>query len=217
MKVLSISDVIIPYIYSSQVREKFGHVDLVLACGDLPYYYQEYVISSLDIPFFFVRGNHDPEIEYGDGVNRKYPHGGIDLHRRVVNHEGVLIAGIEGSERYKNRGLYQYTQSEMWMHVWSLVPLFFYQRMRYGRFLDVFISHAPPWGIHDKSDRAHRGIRAFRWMLAVFQPRYHFHGHIHVYKPDTITETVFGETRVINTYGYRETYMPFDGMLANGK
>ena len=112
MKVLSISDVIVPFIYSPAIRGKYGHVDFVLACGDLPYYYQEYVISSLDLPLFFVRGNHDPVVEYGDGVNRKYPHGAIDMHRRVVNHQGVLIAGIEGSERYKNRGLFQYTQSE---------------------------------------------------------------------------------------------------------
>jgi len=42
-------------------------------------------------------------------------------------------------------------------------------------------------------------------MLRVFKPRYHFHGHIHVYRSDTITETEFMDTLVINTYGSRET------------
>jgi len=205
VKVLSVSDVIIPYIYSKSIRGKFGHVDFVLACGDLPYYYQEYIISSLDVPLFFVRGNHDPEVEYSESGNRTYPFGGVDLHRRVLNYKGVLLAGIEGSERYKQRGAFQYTQAEMWQHVWALGPALLYNRLRYGRYLDVFISHAPPWGIHDRTDRAHRGIKAFRWLLKVFKPRYHFHGHIHVYRKDTITETFFEQTRVINTYGCRET------------
>ncbi len=211
MNVLSISDVIVPIIYSSYIQEKYSHIDLIIACGDLPYYYQEYVISLLNRPFFFVRGNHDPAVEYGEGCNRTYPHGGVDLHRRVVCCQGLLLAGIEGSERYKRNGQFQYTQSEMWGNVFSLVPGLFYNRMRYGRFLDVFVTHASPWGIHDKPDRAHRGIKAFRWLLNVFQPRYHFHGHIHVYRPDTITETMFNKTRVLNTYGARETFLSLDG------
>jgi uncharacterized protein len=205
VKVLSISDVIIPYIYSSQVRSKYGHVDLVIACGDLPYYYQEFVISMLDKPLFFVRGNHDPVLEYSEGGNRSYPHGGIDLHRRHVRYKGLLMVGIEGSERYKRRGSFQYTQSEMWRHVFSLVPGFFYNYLIYGRFVDVLVTHASPWEIHDKSDRAHRGIKAFRWLLRVFKPRYHYHGHIHVYRSDTVTETEYLYTRVINTYGAKET------------
>lgn len=205
VNVLSISDVIVPSIYAPGLRERYPHVDFVLACGDLPYYYQEFIISSLDVPLFFVRGNHDPEIEYGEGGNRTHPHGGIDLHRRVLDYRGVLLAGVEGSERYKPQGRYQYTQAEMWGHVWALTPLLMYNRLRTGRYLDVFISHAPPWGIHDKDDRVHRGIKAFRWLLSVFKPRYHFHGHIHVYSPNTVTKTRFEGTWVINTYGYRET------------
>jgi len=205
VKILSVSDVIVPIIYSAHVQKKYGHVDCVIACGDLPYYYQEYIVSMLNRPLFFVRGNHDPLIEYGEGGNRSYPHGGIDLHRRFVRFGGLLMAGIEGSERYKRSGQFQYTQAEMWRHVFSLVPGMLYNRVRFGRYLDVFITHAPPWEIHDQSDRAHRGIKAFRWLLSVFKPRYHFHGHIHVYRPDTITETVFRDTQVLNTYGSLET------------
>lgn len=210
MKVLSVSDVIVPYVYSPNVRKKYGHVDLVIACGDLPYYYQEFIISCLDKPLFFVRGNHDPELEYSEGGNRKYPHGGIDLHRRIVRHKGLIMAGIEGSERYKRRGNFQYTQSEMWRHVFSLVPGMLYNNLIYGRFLDVFVTHASPWEIHDKPDRAHRGIKAFNWMISVFKPRYHFHGHIHIYRSDTITETQCGDTLVINTYGARETELALE-------
>ena len=52
MKILSISDVVIPFIYSAQVRSLFADVDLVVSCGDLPYTYLEYIISMLDIPLF---------------------------------------------------------------------------------------------------------------------------------------------------------------------
>jgi hypothetical protein len=74
-----------------------------------------------------------------------------------------------------------------------------------GRFLDVFVSHAPPWGIHDQPDLPHQGVKAFLWLLRVFRPAYHFHGHIHIYRSDTVTKTRFLDTQVINTYGFLET------------
>jgi Icc-related predicted phosphoesterase len=205
VKILSISDKVISFIYSSQVKVKFGHVDFVIACGDLPYYYQEFIISMLDLPFFFVRGNHDPVIEISDKKCREHPWGAVDLHQRVIHHEGVLLAGVEGSIRYKNEGKFQYTQSQMWNHVLRLVPMFLMNRIVHGRFLDIFVTHAPPWKIHDQEDLPHQGIKAFRWLLGVFKPRYHFHGHTHVYRPDTDIRTVFESTQVINTYGYLET------------
>jgi len=88
--------------------------------------------------------------------------------------------------------------------VLSLVPKLLLNRLRYGRYLDIFVSHAPPWGIHDRPDLPHQGIKAFRWFLKTFRPAYHFHGHVHVYRPDAITETRFHQTLVVNTYGYRE-------------
>ena len=204
MKALSLSDTIVQLIYSSRVRERFGDVDLIIGCGDLPYYYQEYVISMLDKPLFFVRGNHDKEIEYSRAGNRTAPRGAVDLHRRVINHKGLILAGVEGSLRYR-KGSFQYSQFEMWLHVLRLLPKFLYNKFRFGRYLDIFVTHAPPRAIHDEKDRTHQGIKAFRWLLRAFRPRYHFHGHIHVYRGDTKTDTKFLDTLVINTYGYRET------------
>jgi Icc-related predicted phosphoesterase len=78
-------------------------------------------------------------------------------------------------------------------------------RIKYNRYLDIFITHAPPWKIHDADDLPHQGIKAFRWFIETFQPRYHFHGHIHIYRPDTIRKTILGRTEILNTYGYLET------------
>jgi len=209
VKILSISDKVISFIYSPQVKVKFGHIDFVIACGDLPYYYQEYIISSLDVPLFFVRGNHDPVTEVSNRKSYQHPWGAVDLHRRVVNHKGVLLAGIEGSIRYKNQGRFQYTQSQMWNHVLWLVPFVLVNKVVHGRYLDIFVSHAPPWKIHDQEDLTHQGIKAFRWFIEVFKPRYHFHGHTHVYRPDSIIKTAFESTEVINTFGYLETELHF--------
>jgi Icc-related predicted phosphoesterase len=204
IKVLSLSDKTVPFIYSSQVRSRFADVDLILGCGDLDYYYLEYVLTALNVPLFFVRGNHDKVVEYSTEGQRVAPAGAVDLHCRVINYHGLLLAGVEGSLYYRP-GKFQYTQSEMMGHVLHLVPGLLYNRLRYGRYLDVFVTHAPPWGIHDKSDLPHQGIKAFRWLLRVFQPAYHFHGHVHIYRPDAVTRTRFDHTIVINTYGYAET------------
>ena len=192
------------FLKSPGVRERFQDVDLVISCGDLPYYYLESVSETLRKPLFFVRGNHDPEKEYHAGGFRTFPGGCTDLHSRIVCWNEVIFAGVEGSVRYNIRGLQQYTQSEMWGHVFSLVPGLLLNRLMHGRFLDIFVSHAPPWGIHDKHDLTHQGIKAFRWLVKIFQPKYHLHGHIHVYHDDTQTETQSGVTQVINTYGFRE-------------
>ena len=215
MKVLSLSDIIVPFIYSAQISERFTDINFGIGCGDLPYYYQEYVISRLDIPFFYVRGNHSQVVERTLTGSHKEPLGAIDLHRRVLSHNGVLMAGVEGCGRYRV-GPYQYTQDEMWMHVFMLVPGLLRNQVRNGRYLDLLVTHAPPKGIHDQDDLPHQGIKAFRWLLEVFKPAYHFHGHIHVYHPDTITETIYRQTRVINTFGYRETSLELNGFLQSG-
>ncbi len=204
MKILSLSDVVVPFIYSAQVRERFRSVDLVVGCGDLPYYYQEYVFSMLDVPLYYVRGNHDKVEEQSVEGPRDGPTGAVDLHARVANYRGLLMAGVEGCLRYRE-GPYQYSQIEMWIYVIRLIPQMLTNKARFGRYLDVFVTHAPPRGIHDAEDLPHQGIDAFRWFIERFQPMVHFHGHIHLYRRDAVNETLFGKTRVINTYGYRET------------
>ncbi len=195
MKILGLSDEVDPLIYSPRLRVLFKDIDLVVGCGDLPPNYLEFVVCQLDRTLFFVEGNHVSK--QGEEFR-----GGFDLHVRHARHRGFLLAGVAGSLRY-SQGPYQYSQQEMWMHVLRLVPGLLRNRLLYGRSLDLFITHAPPWGIHDQPDLTHQGIKAFTWLDRVFQPAVHIHGHIHYYRPDTVTETILGRTRVINTYRYR--------------
>lgn len=215
MKILSVSDVLVPFIYSSQVRAKFSGVDFVIACGDLPYYYQEFILSMLDVPLFFVRGNHDKLEEHSQVGKRSGPDGGVDMHLRTEECKGILLAGVEGCIRYR-LGDFQYSQSEMWRHVWRLIPSLLKNRIQHGRYLDIFITHAPPRGIHDQDDLPHHGVDAFRWLIQTFQPAYHFHGHIHVYRPDAPVESLVGMTKVINTYGFRETLITNQRQINTG-
>lgn len=209
MKILSLSDTVVPFIYSPQIHSRFKDIDLVLGCGDLPNEYLEYVVSALNAPLYFVRGNHDKAPENDSEGRRSGMPGGSDLHRQVVTYRGVLMAGVEGSLRYRE-GQFQYTQHEMWVHVMQLVPRLLYNRLIYGRYLDILVTHAPPRGIHDRDDLPHQGIDAFRWLIERFQPHYHFHGHTHLYRPDEPAETVLGRTVILNTYGFQETVVSED-------
>ncbi len=205
LKILTISDVERSLLYCSRTAERFSDVNLIISCGDLPMSYLDFVSSSINVPLYFVSGNHQNLNEIRqDGKVERSSSIGYDLHRRCLRfNRQLLIAGIEGSIRY-NRGQKQYTQFQMWINIFALIPALLWNKLRYGRFLDIFVTHASPWKIHDGEDSAHIGIKAFRWFDRVFKPLYHLHGHIHVYRSTTITETVYYQTRVINTYGYRE-------------
>ena len=204
-KLLCLSDVEVPAVYSAHIRDRFPGVNAVVSCGDLPWSYLEFVVSMLDLPLYYVQGNHVFDVEDNEGEVRHHPQGAVNLHRRVIYDPelDLIMAGIEGSLRY-NRRAYQYTQRQMWQMVLGLVPQLQLNKIRYGRYLDVLVTHAAPAGIHDDDDQAHRGVDAFRWLIKHFKPTLHLHGHVHLYNPLKARETVLGNTRVINCFGYRE-------------
>ena len=203
VKILFVSDKVVEHLYSRSVAEYYKEVDLIIGCGDLPYYYLEFLLDMLNIPLLYVHGNHDPEEEYlSDGTAIRGPGGGINLHGTTHYEKKLLLAGLEGSVRYR-RGMFQYSQREMWFNVIQLVPRLLLNKLRYGRYLDVLVAHSPPFGIHNGQDRVHVGFKAFLWLMRVFRPRYLVHGHQHVYSPTEITETQYMDTNVINIYPYK--------------
>ncbi len=202
-KILAVSDIESQYIYRAVGGPRFKNIDFTISCGDLPYYYLEYIVSMTNKDLYYVRGNHAHKVEIGDNHQQSAPQGAKDLHLKSIRTEnGISMAGIEGSLLY-NYGPHQYTQSQMWEMVFKLVPSLFFNYLRYNRFLDIFVTHAPPWHINDQEDLPHQGIKAFRWFLEVFQPRYHLHGHTHDYLNRNAVETQFAHTDVINVTGYQ--------------
>jgi Icc-related predicted phosphoesterase len=202
LKVLAVSDQVADAVYSSDIRERFADVDLVVSCGDLPYSYLEFIVSMLNAPSYYVHGNHDCPEYRASGVTLTEPGGWVNLHGRVAEAKGVLLAGLEGSLRYKPGAPFQYAEREMAWKAWLLTPALVMNRFRYGRYLDILITHSPPHGIHDGDDLPHRGFISFLGLMQRFKPRYLLHGHKHVYGPEP-TCTRYGETEVINVYPYR--------------
>jgi len=202
VKILAVSDRVVETIYSSRIRERFDDVDMVLSCGDLPYSYLEYIVSMLNVPCFFVHGNHDHPEYLADGRTLTKPGGWFNLDERTIKIENVLLGGLEGSMRYKPGAPFQYTESEMAYKAWRLGLTMLMNRVLHGRYLDILITHAPPFGIHDGEDWPHRGFKALLRLMARFRPRYLLHGHKHIYGPEC-RQTRYMDTEIINVYPYR--------------
>ncbi|MBI4670698.1 MAG: metallophosphoesterase [Chloroflexi bacterium] len=198
MRVLAISDVIVEALYSPTVREIARDVDFVVSCGDLPSAYLEYIVTMLDKPLYYVMGNHGAR-----GGAREYPEGCVNLDGRVAKHNGLLLAGLEGSIRYNDAPRYQYTENEMRAKSMFLALKLWLNRIRNGRYLDVLVTHSPPFGIHDGGDAAHQGFKTFLSLIDRYHPDYLLHGHIHLYDNRAVRQSVRGHTLIINTYGYK--------------
>lgn len=191
MKILALSDEVVPFIYSPVVRERFADVRLIVSCGDLPVAYLDYVVTQLNVPLVYVPGNHDAD----DYVIQ----GGQPVDGRWVRLNGVAVAGLGGSQRYKPIGKHQYTDREM---LGRAARLLLTSRMG-GRHIDLFISHAPPQGVHDGPDHVHAGFKAFHTFLRTGQPRLMLHGHTHVQRNLETTISQLYHTQVINVFPYR--------------
>lgn len=209
MKILAVSDRVLDKLYSGRVRHLFSDVDLLVGCGDLPFYYLDFLTSALDAPLVYVRGNHDDGPQYAaDGKVWRDVRGGVDIHGKVVARKGLILAGLQGSMRYKAHAEYMYSESEMRMAVAQMVPRLLWNRQRFGRALDILVTHSPPYGIHDRPDLPHTGFKVFLSFLRMFKPRYLLHGHVHVYRQDEVVSTCYEETTILNVYPYKVIDIP---------
>jgi len=203
MKILSVSDEVEEAIYNESLKDQFSDIDLVLACGDLPPHYLEFIVTKLSAPLLYILGNHDQGSHSADGHFRIEPRGCINVDEQIVKLQGLLIGGLEGSMRYSYQGGPQYSEQDMRLKAIRMIPNLWWNRFRYGRAIDILITHAAPFGIHDGTDPCHTGFRTFLHIMRIYRPRYLIHGHMHVYNNDTITQTTYYDTQVVNTYGYR--------------
>lgn len=209
INILALSDDVDPRIYTQHLGSNFSDIDLLISCGDLPYYYLEYVIDVLNVPGFFVHGNHDPLVEIGEKEERKQPWGVVNLDGKVVQHQGLILAGFEGSIRY-SRAVYEYTQLQMWLKVLRIIPRLLLTYLRHERFIDILVTHSPAWGVSDASDRTHRGFKAFTWLIETFKPSYHLHGHIHIHDRAQMTQLQYKQTKVVNAHVYKRLTISFE-------
>ncbi len=204
MKILTVSDVVEPQLYQASIRERYADVDLVLGCGDLqllPGVHRHHAQQATVLRLWQPRSAPD---SYTEGhKTQRTERLRISLDGRTTHFKGLLLAGLEGSMRYKRDGGPQYNDREMWYKVLRLAPWLVWNRWHHGRYLDILVTHAPPYGVHDGNDLCHTGFRAYLWLMKRFRPRYLIHGHVHLYHPAAARRTPYGSTLVINTYGHQ--------------
>jgi len=189
--------------------------DLVVSCGDLPWDDLERIVDIANVPLVYVPGNHDPalvsrsshvavwpaSIENPHLVDPPGPRGCTSVDGRIEDVRGLRIAGLGGSVRYRE-GPNQYTQSEMARRARRLADRAMLKGLRDRRRVDILLTHAPPRGLGDEDDPAHRGFDALHRLVRRLRPRFLLHGHIHPYgieRPDRM----LGETRVINVVPFK--------------
>jgi hypothetical protein len=215
VKILAVADHIDPLVYSGGIKDRFGDVDLILGAGDLPLSYYDFIASTLNRPLIFIFGNHNlrhlgsfrksadpfhnpPHEARSLGPERP---GGLYVDRRILEIKGVLIAGLGGS-RWYNGGENQFTERQMRWRIFRLIPRLFWNRITRGRYLDILLTHAPPMGLNDRADRAHRGFQALIRFIDRYKPKYHIHGHVHLYDRNDSREARHGVTTVVNAYDH---------------
>jgi Icc-related predicted phosphoesterase len=178
--------------------------DIIVSCGDLPFDYLEFLVSSFNVPLLYVPGNHDPSVKRADTtwmaleqeVPIPGPEGCDNVDGRVLEVRGLRIAGLGGSLRYKP-GPNQYTQAQMRWRALNLEFRLRLKRVKSGRKLDVLITHAPPFGVGEAEDAAHVGFVGFRRIIDGLHPLVLVHGHVHPYGK-TRPERRIESTRIVN-------------------
>ncbi|MDR0708222.1 MAG: metallophosphoesterase, partial [Treponema sp.] len=148
MKILCIADHLDPLVYTASIKERFKDVDIILSAGDLPQDYLDFVITSLNKPLLSVYGNHDLEGFHGhardnsmlwEREEKKFGSGAIHIGSRIKIERKIIFAGLGGSMRY-NKGENQYTDRQMLRQIFRLMPRLFFNRLVYGRFVDVLLT-----------------------------------------------------------------------------
>ena len=212
-RILCISDHIDPLIYSNQLKERFKDIDLVVSAGDLELPYYGFIVSTLNKPLLFVFGNHNLKRighyrrEYREQSLRaitsdtflEKTYGSLYVGGKVKRVEGLIIAGLGGSMRYNN-GMNQFSEYQMRMNILKLFPKLLFHRIFHGRWLDILLTHSPPFGIHDREDLCHRGFKSFLWFMRIFKPQYLIHGHVHLYDLNEVRESSYKNTKIVNAY-----------------
>jgi Calcineurin-like phosphoesterase len=214
-RLLAVADEVDHTLYSGSVSRLAP--DLIVACGDLPFDYLEYLLTMLNVPLLFVPGNHDPDLKTKpagidpEDFTRPFmfsrmsrepagPPGCLNVDARVFDCGGLRIAGLGGSMRYKP-GPNQYTERQMRLRTLGLEARALWRRSRDRPPVDILATHSPALGVGDGDDPPHRGFACFHHLMRTLSPRVHIHGHVHPYGR-MVPRRRLGNTEVVNVVGH---------------
>jgi Icc-related predicted phosphoesterase len=196
MRIMVVADTESEYIWDHFDAERFEGVDLVISCGDLKSEYLSFLITMIKAPLFYVHGNHDTHYE------KKPPEGCDSIEDKLVVFKGLRIMGLGGSLKYSDHPVhsqppYQYTEKQMARRIRRLR----WQLMR-KKGCDIFVTHAPAYGINDGKDACHTGFKSFLQFLDKYKPKYMIHGHMHLQYGRAPRQITHGATQMIDACGY---------------
>lgn len=201
MKILTLSDQECAALYDYYVPGRLDGYDLIISCGDLNAKYLSFIVTMARVPVLYVHGNHD------GGYERVPPEGCDCIEDDLIVYQGLRILGLGGCRMY-HPGPHQYTEDEMRKRIRKL-------RWKLWRHkgVDLVVTHAPPAGVGDSDDIAHRGFEAFLELIEKYHPKYLIHGHVHMnYGIEQIREREYKGTKVINTCERYDLIIP-DGEI----
>lgn len=136
--------------------------DLCICLGDIQLDQLRIIKRNVNIPIIGVLGNHDTQ-DLLDDADIENAHG------KLVEIQGLKIAGLSGAPKYTERPhriLYTQEEIENILKNISTVPA------------DILISHS---GSYNKNaDKSHIGFRAIDDYMKKVRPAYVIHGHDHV-------------------------------------
>ncbi len=162
--------------------------DFVLLLGDIHWRdvkkINEHFTKNYDskIPCIGVIGNHDVLDTFKNTTV-------VDIHKRVIEIEGVKFGGFGGCPRYNNK------QNSGQFEEWEAQK--FIKGMEK---VDIFLAHSnPAYERSENIDSTHRGFASFKQLLDREKTSYFFHGHIH-----ENYEHKYKKIKVFSTYGLKE-------------
>ena len=177
--------------WTEDTAKRLADVGLVLSAGDLRPDYLEFLVTMLNVPLVYVRGNHDG---YYD---ERPPEGCENADGKIVEAEcyigsekqNIRILGLGGSMRYKSGAADMYTEREMQARVRKVERIIRKRRLA-ARLsggtentgmpdFDILLTHAPCRGYGDMDDLPHTGFECFNELLNKYSPQLHCYGHVH--------------------------------------
>ncbi|OQY43003.1 MAG: serine/threonine protein phosphatase [Fusobacteriia bacterium 4572_74] len=172
-----------------KLKNMFSDIDFIISAGDLGNDYLDYLFTTLNKDIIYVNGNH----VYKKGHDISFCK---NIDGKIIKYKGLKIFGLGGSKKYSYQEN-QYSEFEMTQRI--ILNLGY---LLWGN-LDIMVTHTPPRRINDREDFTHQGFEVFHKILKYFKPKLWIHGHIHLVSHMDVQETIVGDTRVINAYGYK--------------
>lgn len=183
MKALVFSD--LHGYYASRLPKK--NPDIVFILGDISWSEVRNIDEMYKCPKFGVLGNHDrPDLFEGTSI--------VNLHGKMINYNGIVIAGFGGCPVYNSRNYGQYREVDASRFVDSLSSK-----------VNLFISHSnAQFSANLNFKDSHRGFSSFAKLIEKHKPAYFLHGHLH-----ENTTQMIEKTSIICTYGFSEIELYF--------